>query len=196
LNSKKLWKNYQKHIPNGLSMLRLLLVAPFIFGIYTINTTNYPQNWQIAVTALFLSIITSDVLDGFIARKLQFTSVRGAKLDIIADAFYIISSLALFAYLRIIPAWFVAVILAKCAEFILTSKIINKKSQNKKGVAVFDKIGKTSISATMLLPGVFLLRNAINYQFVMGVLVYILTITLLISFLHRIYIIIQLKSED
>jgi len=203
LNLLSLSDLLKKHIPNCLSAIRLLVVLPFVVGIYTVYTANYPANWHnVLIILLFSCIIVSDVLDGFLARKWQSATVWGAKLDIIADASYIIATLTIFAYLYITPAWFVVVMLAKCAEFILTSKIMNsleksqksQKSPNKPRVAVFDKIGKTAVSAVMLLPSVFLLRNILDYRLIMTVFVYLLTVALVISFLHRVGKIIQLKK--
>ena len=57
-----------KNIPNGLSLLRLLSVLPFILTIHDILIYDCLRNW---VLLLALTIIISDIADGFLARKLK-----------------------------------------------------------------------------------------------------------------------------
>jgi cardiolipin synthase len=66
-----------KHIPNILTMLRLLLVPCFLGasmqGMYTVAFT------------IFVTAAVTDILDGMIARKLNVKSRLGALLDPAAD---------------------------------------------------------------------------------------------------------------
>jgi CDP-diacylglycerol--glycerol-3-phosphate 3-phosphatidyltransferase len=119
------------------------------------------------------TIILSDVFDGWLARKLKCTSDIGAKLDIISDTLYTILSLTVFAYFKIIPVWFICLMLLKLIEFIITSKILKNK-QKSESTIFFDKIGKISVSIVMLLPGIFVFRCIIiDYKTVMNIIVYI-----------------------
>ncbi|GHU30688.1 CDP-alcohol phosphatidyltransferase [Spirochaetia bacterium] len=134
---------------------------------------------------VFAVILISDVADGYLARKLKCTSNIGAKLDIIADTLYTISSLMTFAYFNIIPVWFIFIMVLKLVEFIITSKIIKNK-QKSKNIIFFDKIGKISVSIVMLLPGIFAFRCIIiDYRTVMNIIIYIITVALIISFVNR-----------
>jgi CDP-diacylglycerol--glycerol-3-phosphate 3-phosphatidyltransferase len=131
----------------------------------------------------FITIIISDVLDGFLARKLECTSSIGAKLDIISDTFYTISSLIVFAHFEIIPVWFVFIVILKLFEFIITSKIIGRKQK----LVIFDKIGKISISIVMILPGIFVFRCIIiDYKAIMSIIIFMVTAMLIISSVNRI----------
>ncbi|MDR1956681.1 MAG: CDP-alcohol phosphatidyltransferase family protein, partial [Treponema sp.] len=131
-------------------------------------------------------IILSDVADGYLARRLQCTSNMGAKLDIISDTLYTIFSLTAFAYFKIIPVWFIFIMVLKLTEFIITSKIMKNK-QKTESIIFFDKIGKMSISIVMLLPGIFVFRCIIiDYKIVMHIIIYIITVLLIISFVNRI----------
>jgi CDP-diacylglycerol--glycerol-3-phosphate 3-phosphatidyltransferase len=133
----------------------MVLVFPFLLIIYDIFVFECTKNYLLIIT--FFTIIISDVMDGYLARKLKCVSNIGAKLDIISDALYTILSLAIFAYFNIIPLWFVFILILKLFEFVVTSKIINVKQKTNNSI-FFDKIGKYSIIMVMLLPGLFVFR--------------------------------------
>lgn len=174
------WFSY-KNIPNVLTVARALLVLPFVWCIHDIFVYECAKNLFLLIT--FTTIISSDVLDGFLARKLACTSQVGAKLDIISDTFYTISWLITFAYFEIIPAWFILVIVLKLFEFVITSRIIGRKQQR----IIFDRIGKVSISIVMILPGVFVFRCImIDYKTIMGITIFIVTAMLIVSSVSRI----------
>jgi CDP-diacylglycerol--glycerol-3-phosphate 3-phosphatidyltransferase len=125
------------------------------------------------------------VLDGYLARKLNCTTIIGAKLDIISDAFYSISSLVLFAYFNIIPIWFPIIMVIKLIEFIITSKIMKNKYRTNAHI-VFDKMGKMAVNIVMLMPGIFVFRSIItNYKITMNIVVYVVTALLIMSFFSR-----------
>ena len=173
-----------KYIPNILSLMRGLLVLPFVYGIYRIYVLGYGKNSVLIV--LFSIIIISDLLDGFFARKFDSASTFGAKLDIFSDAFYTLSSLIILAYINITPVWFIYIMTIKLLEFIVTSKIIHRK-QKTNDVAIFDKIGEISVLIIMLLPGIFVFRCVIlDYKIVMNSIIYLVTIMFIVSFIYRI----------
>jgi phosphatidylglycerophosphate synthase len=64
----------------------MLLVLPLIIIIHDIFVHECTKNLFLLI--IFFTIITSDVADGFLARKLKCASDTGAKLDIISDALY------------------------------------------------------------------------------------------------------------
>jgi CDP-diacylglycerol--glycerol-3-phosphate 3-phosphatidyltransferase len=142
------------------------------------------KNWVLLL--IFFAIITSDAADGYLARKLKCTSNAGAKLDIISDTVYTISSLTIFTYFNITPIWFIFILILKLLEFIITSRIIKYK-QESESIIFFDKIGKISVSIVMLLPGIFAFRCIItDYKMVMNIIIYIITTMLIVSFVNRI----------
>lgn len=173
-----------KNIPNILSLLRMLLVLPFMLIIHDIFVYRCTENLYLLIT--FIIIILSDVADGYLARRLNCVSSAGAKLDIVSDAVYTIVSLIIFAYFNIIPVWFIFVMVLKLTEFIVTSKIIKGRRESER-IVIFDKLGKLSVSIVMLLPGVFVFRCIIiDYKIIMNIVVYFVTIMLAVSFISRI----------
>ena len=68
------------NIPNSLSLLRISLIPVFILFFYL------PVAWSHIVSCLIFTIAAiTDILDGYLARKLEQTSKLGAFLDPVAD---------------------------------------------------------------------------------------------------------------
>ncbi|MCL2558182.1 MAG: CDP-alcohol phosphatidyltransferase family protein [Treponema sp.] len=171
----------RERVPNALSLCRMALALLFAILLYDALSLQSVEN--ILVVILFFAIIATDILDGFLARKFDCVSSLGARLDIIADAIYVIFSMAVFAYFNVVPFWFVIALVVKLVEFAITSRILRRGGNG----AVFDKIGKAGIIAVMLLPGIFVFRFILgDYKTTMAVVVYALTLALAISFVSRI----------
>jgi cardiolipin synthase (CMP-forming) len=92
-------------IPNLLSMLRLALVPPFLV---LIIVGDY-------VAALIVLIVASftDLLDGYLARRLNQMTRLGQLLDPAADRLYIFAALVGLAANGLVPWWIVVVIVAR-----------------------------------------------------------------------------------
>ncbi|MDR1904914.1 MAG: CDP-alcohol phosphatidyltransferase family protein, partial [Treponema sp.] len=59
-------RKFKEHIPNILSLSRMVLVFPFILNIHDIFVYECAKNSFLLVT--FFTIILSDVADGYLAR--------------------------------------------------------------------------------------------------------------------------------
>jgi cardiolipin synthase len=94
-----------KQLPNLLTIARLL-AAPYI--LYLLWTGDYR-------TALvwFAVASTTDVLDGFLARRLQAGSRIGALLDPIADKVLLSGSFLTLGLKGIIPMWLMILVLGR-----------------------------------------------------------------------------------
>jgi len=104
-------KNWCKHIPNALTILRFLLIPTII--IYIIK-----DKYIEAFIFLTISGLT-DVLDGFIARKYNFITNFGKLIDPLADKATQISILVTLALKNIIPMWILIVVFLK--EFVMVA---------------------------------------------------------------------------
>lgn len=69
----------KKHIPNLLSILRLLMIPLFV---YIYFTESAPKIWSLVV---FLTAELTDVVDGVLARKYGWITEAGKVLDPMAD---------------------------------------------------------------------------------------------------------------
>lgn len=92
-------------VPNVLSMLRLALVPAFLVFIVV---GDY-------VSALIVLVIASltDLLDGYLARRLDQVTRLGQLLDPAADRLYIFAALVGLAANALVPWWIVVVIVAR-----------------------------------------------------------------------------------
>ncbi len=138
-------------IPNCFSISRVGLTIIFVMNV--ISQFIYKQNKLLPCILVFLIICLTDLLDGKIARKIHCTTKTGARLDVLADLFFIVISHITLIKLKIIPVWFLVFILLKFIEFIITSSYSMKHKDNKKNVFVFDKMGKLVAAMFFVVPG-------------------------------------------
>ena len=94
-----------RYIPNILSITRLLLVPVFV--VLFLND-HIP-----AAVAVFLLAGATDVADGYLARKFEWTSTLGRLLDPVADKFLQMSAFVCLWLTHRIPWWMVAVYFVK-----------------------------------------------------------------------------------
>lgn len=92
-------------IPNLLSMLRLLLVPVFLILIVA-------GDYVAALVVLVVASLT-DLLDGYLARRLRQITKLGALLDPAADRLYIFAALIGLAARELFPWWIVVVVVAR-----------------------------------------------------------------------------------
>jgi cardiolipin synthase len=95
------------NLPNVITVLRILLVIP--------------TGWLLLrahyVEALVLMAIAgaSDALDGWLARRFDWTSRFGAAMDPIADKLLVASTFVIFTVQGHIPVWVAAIVLGRDA---------------------------------------------------------------------------------
>jgi len=88
-----------RNLPNLLSLLRIVLVAPVVFYILQKN--------YIPALVLFVIAGITDGVDGWLAKHFGWQSRLGAILDPLADKLLLISSYISFAWLDLLPIWLV-----------------------------------------------------------------------------------------
>ncbi|MEO8664966.1 MAG: CDP-alcohol phosphatidyltransferase family protein [Ignavibacteria bacterium] len=96
------------YISNLISVLRLILLIPVC---YLLIWDFESQNTLIII--LVLCMYFSDLLDGFLARKLNQVSEFGKIIDPLADKISIIVISLILLYLNKIPAWFVLIVVLR-----------------------------------------------------------------------------------
>lgn len=98
-----------KHVPNILTVIRLLLIPFIVFFILT-------EHYILAFIFFTVSGIT-DIADGFIARKFNLVSTFGKLMDPLADKLTQIATIASLVFTNIIPIWILLIVFLK--EFIM-----------------------------------------------------------------------------
>jgi phosphatidylglycerophosphate synthase len=96
-------------VPNGLTLLRPLGTILFVW----LTLLPYPAGsfWaRWGPFLIFLSIVGSDILDGWLARKLSQTSHLGRILDHSCDVLFILTALSTFVVRGFVPWWLPAAI--------------------------------------------------------------------------------------
>lgn len=126
-----------KVLPSAITILRIIMLPLFL---YSIGYENKPL-----AIGLFSFLIFTDLLDGYIARKLEVSSKWGLILDFFADAFLIFSSFTNFVEKGFYAFWVLILVSAMFVQFLATSYFFRK---------IYDPIGKHY--GTVLYGGIWL----------------------------------------
>lgn len=168
---------------NILTSLRVIF--SLMFAYYIISNSNN----IILIVMLFAMVCATDFFDGKLARKLKSTTKFGAIFDIVADLFFIVTAYSALIMRNIIPAWVLAMVLLKFAEFCITSFVAKKTGKCKNSVFFFDILGRIVVLFFYTLPAqmilVYYLFSALSYPIV-NIIGIILTIMACISSFYRI----------
>ena len=121
-----------RHIPNILSILRLLMIGVFVCF--------FQQSKYYAALGIYVLAVLTDLLDGYLARRNNWISNLGKVLDPLADKLMLITALFCFYSKGWIPLILVLIVAGK--EFIM---IVGGALLWKKNVVVYaDWFGKSA----------------------------------------------------
>ncbi len=126
-----------KYVPNILTTFRLFLVPTFIWVFFT----NYP-NQLIYAMLIFLLAGATDVVDGYIARKFNATSIVGKILDPVADKLMQITAMVCLYIKNIAPIWLLLIVILKEAALLISSFIVMR---TRNVVVVSNWLGKAAV---------------------------------------------------
>jgi len=143
-----------KQIPNILSAFRICLVPVFVL-VYFLSPTE--SHWPAAVVYITASL--TDMLDGYLARRLNAISDLGRILDPAGDKLMQFAGMVCITVDRIIPLWVVIVFFIKESAMLAGGLVIHNKL--KVEMPPSNYIGKTSTvlffvtcAALMVFPGI------------------------------------------
>lgn len=100
-----------RHVPNVISSIRILLVAPL--------TVALAHEQMTAAITLFSVAAASDVADGYLAKRYGWQSELGGVLDPAADKLLLATVFITLAYLKLVPLWLMATAVARDAVIVL-----------------------------------------------------------------------------
>jgi cardiolipin synthase len=92
-------------LPNAISLLRIVLVAPILMLIL-----DGSFGWALA---LFVIAGFSDGLDGYLAKRFDWHTRLGALLDPVADKLLVAGTFITLAYTQDIPLWLASVVILR-----------------------------------------------------------------------------------
>lgn len=99
--------------PNILTLLRILSAPVFLVFLLSNSTAHHT-----AAFFIFAGAIATDILDGYLARRLNCVTDFGKVIDPLADKVIVVTALVSFASLGVVPLWMVLAIVAR--ELIIT----------------------------------------------------------------------------
>lgn len=99
--------------PNLLTILRILAAPAFLAFLLS----DSPVNYTVALF-IFAGAMLTDVLDGYLARRLDCVTDFGKVMDPLADKVIVVTALVSFATLDAVPLWMVLAIVAR--ELVIT----------------------------------------------------------------------------
>lgn len=94
-----------RHIPNIICLVRIALIVPLLQAMLA--------GEQAQILVLFCIAAVSDGLDGYLAKRFNWTSELGRFLDPMADKLLLVSVFITAAWLDIAPWWVAAVAVAR-----------------------------------------------------------------------------------
>ena len=110
-------KSYLRHLPNLISVVRVLLVVPVVWSLLN-------DHFSLAIW-LFLIAGASDGLDGFLAKRYGWSSRLGGILDALADKFLLVSTFVCLWWLGLFPWWLVMAVLARDLIIVIGAVVYN-----------------------------------------------------------------------
>ena len=161
-----------KNIPNGITLLRLILIIPIIIFL-EFDTINFV--WIV----LIIGSIT-DYFDGYIAKKFNLVSRFGSILDPVVDKIFITIPLIWLCLNQTIPFWSLSLIIIR--EFIISAI----RENNKDGLPAL-KIAKFKTTFLFISLIILFSPNTNDLIFTLGLVSYwigyFLTLISLINYL-------------
>jgi CDP-diacylglycerol--glycerol-3-phosphate 3-phosphatidyltransferase len=89
---------YQLNIPNVITLIRIILVAPFVVCLLHLQDEYWAQWFRWGALGVFAVMSVTDGLDGFLARRWNQQTAVGRLLDPLADKLLIFFSIILLAH--------------------------------------------------------------------------------------------------
>ncbi|BCR05153.1 CDP-alcohol phosphatidyltransferase [Desulfuromonas versatilis] len=139
------------NLPNVLTLSRILLIPVFLIGII--------YNWLSLALALFVLAGLTDLLDGYLARRMHQTTALGAYLDPVADKLLMTVAFIALAATGVVPAWLAVVAVSKDLFISLGAGILYFSGGDFR--ALPSTLGKTATCLQMVTVAMALL-NAVS----------------------------------
>jgi cardiolipin synthase (CMP-forming) len=94
-----------RHLPNLICLIRLALTWPIAVALH--------NGQHLAALVLFVTAAVSDGLDGYLAKRFNWTSELGKFLDPLADKLLLVTVFVQAAWLGLVPWWLTAAVVAR-----------------------------------------------------------------------------------
>ena len=132
------------HVPNILTVMRMLLVPVFIYLLFWGGDHRY-----LLALVIFITAGVTDIVDGYLARKLKIESTFGKLLDPLAVKLLVLSALVSFVTMGLIYAWMVALIVLRDVV-VTTIRFLLERSATPMATSNVAK-GKTAVQIAIVI---------------------------------------------
>lgn len=95
-------------LPNLLTLARIGMIPPVLLCV-----DNYSPRLSTLAALIFILAMATDVLDGFLARRMGLVTVVGKFLDPLADKLMVLSVLVIMVAKDRAPAWLVVILMSR-----------------------------------------------------------------------------------
>jgi len=132
-------------IPNQITLFRIILIPVFLLVFYL------PISWNhFGAFCVFWVASISDMLDGYLARKLNQSSAFGAFIDPVADKLMVVSALVMIV--EDYRVWWIAIpaIIMIAREIFVSALREFMSSRGKRDAVAVSTMGKYKTAAQML----------------------------------------------
>ena len=172
------------YISNQISILRVLLVIPLIILLINQNGSN-----TITIAVILFALYISDLLDGYLARKLNQVSELGKIIDPLADKIAVLSIVVVLFVQGRVETWFFIIVIARDLLILLFGLYLKSKNKivlmsNYPGKAAVFSIGVIILLTVFNWESYELLQKVISYLYYISVILIIYSLYL---YLMRFY---------
>ena len=105
------------NLPNGLTILRIFFVPLLVVDLLTrepnLNLFGLPFHFEMWGVLILLVAASTDVADGYLARKRREVTTLGILLDPIADKLLISAAFISLVEMGLAPAWMVVIVIGR-----------------------------------------------------------------------------------
>lgn len=156
---------------NAITALRLVLIPAFFYFLVSPISIHH----TIALV-LFVLAITTDLMDGYVARNIGRITSLGKIIDPIADWMLILATLAGLVFLQEIPLWVLVILVMRDTLLGLSYLILRYLNKPIVKVNLYGKISSGYIMIAlggMLFQLVYLNKGVMSSLFYLGVVLYV-----------------------
>ncbi len=140
------------NLPNILTLLRLLLVPLYVI-VFKLEVGSH-----VLSALIFLLASATDVLDGYLARRLNMSTRVGQLLDPLADKCMQLAVILTLFSAELVPGWFLGILVAKEIIMIIGGVFLYSKKTYVKA----NLVGKLNTVVLFLVMTLLLLIPAMN----------------------------------
>ena len=132
------------HLPNFLTLIRIFLTPLFIYFLFWGGVNGYP--WALAI---FIAAGVTDIIDGYLARRLMVESTIGKMLDPIADKILVLSAFISFSSMGLVYVWMLGLIILRDV-FVTIIRFLLERSEMPMATSKIAK-AKTAVQVTSVI---------------------------------------------